>query len=100
MRLDQLPKSENIEDRRGGLSGLPGGRGGLGIGTVIVLALIGWALGIDPRFLIGGADVITGGSETQTGAPVNKGAPGDAMGEFVSAIVGSTEAEWTDIFAQ
>jgi hypothetical protein len=25
MRLDDLPKSGNIEDRRGGMSGLPGG---------------------------------------------------------------------------
>ena len=41
---DELPKSDRIEDRRGGLSGIPGGRGGLGIGTIVVLGLIGWAL--------------------------------------------------------
>ena len=29
MRLDELPTSDRIEDRRG----LPGGRAGLGIGT-------------------------------------------------------------------
>jgi hypothetical protein len=28
MRIDELPKSDRIEDRRGGLSGIPGGRGG------------------------------------------------------------------------
>ena len=28
--------------------GIPGGRGGLGMGTIIILGLIGWALGIDP----------------------------------------------------
>ena len=44
MRIDELPKSDRIEDRRGGLSGIPGGRGGLGIGTIVVLGLIGWAL--------------------------------------------------------
>ena len=59
MRWDELPRSDNIEDRRGedgGDSGfgqggfnLPVGRGGLGIGTVVVLGLIGWALGIDPE---------------------------------------------------
>ncbi len=49
MRLDELPKSARIEDRRGGLSGFPRGRGGIGIGTIVVLGLIGWALGIDPR---------------------------------------------------
>ena len=41
MRTDELPKSERIEDRRGRSSGLPGGRGSLGIGTIVVLGLIG-----------------------------------------------------------
>ena len=41
MRLDQLPRSDNVEDRRSEDRGagfrIPGGRGGLGIGTIIVL---------------------------------------------------------------
>ena len=47
MRLDQLPRSENVEDRRGQGGGfrVPGARSGLGIGTVVVLGLLGWALG-------------------------------------------------------
>ena len=98
MRLDELPTSDRIEDRRG----VPGGRAGLGIGTVVVLGLIGWALGIDPRLLIGGAELISGGSQTQQGpaSPGSTGAPSDEMGHFVSAILGSTEAEWTEIFAR
>ena len=44
MRLDELPTSDRIEDRRR----FPAGRAGLGIGTVLILGLIGWALGIDP----------------------------------------------------
>jgi uncharacterized protein len=103
MRLDELPKSERIEDRRGGLS-LPGRRGGIGIGTIILLGLLGWALGIDPRMLIGGADMMSGGRETQqqtdSGSTVGSGTPSDATGQFVSAVVGATEAQWTDIFAQ
>ncbi len=54
MRLDDLPTSDRIEDRRG----VPGGPAGIGIGTVIILGLIGWALGIDPRVLIGGAEMM------------------------------------------
>ena len=34
------------------------------------------------------------GSKTKTGAPPNK------MGRFVSAVLGSTEVQWADIFAQ
>ena len=104
MRLDELPKSDNIEDRRGGLIGFPGGRGGIGIGTIVVLGLIGWALGIDPRVLIGGAEMMSRDNQTQqqsdAGSTTSAGAPSDAMGEFVSKVLGSTEAQWKDIFAQ
>src|SRR5215469_1104219 len=104
MRLDDLPESGNIEDRRGeggGFGGIPGGRGGLGIGTVVVLGLIGWALGIDPRILIQGAETISGGDRAQQQSDAGSaGAPSDAMGHFVSAVLGSTEVQWTAIFAQ
>ena len=101
MRIDELPRSNQIEDRRGARS-LPGGRGGLGIGTVVVLGLIGWALGIDPRLLIGGAEMLSGGGaqqQTDVGQ-IKTGAPSDEMGGFVSAVLGSTEAQWTEIFAK
>jgi len=39
----------------GGIGPTIGG-GGLGIGTIIVLGLISYAFGIDPRILIGGAE--------------------------------------------
>jgi uncharacterized protein len=108
MRVDELPESSNIEDRRGegggGFSGLPGGRGGLGIGTILVLGLVGYALGIDPRLLIGGAELLSGGDDSQyqqqPSAPRTTGTPQDAMGNFVSRILGSTEVEWSDIFMQ
>jgi predicted metalloprotease len=103
MRLDELPKSDRIEDRRGGLSGLPGGRGSLGIGTVIILGFLAWAFGIDPRLLIGGAEMLSGGGQTQqqsqANSPARRGAPSDPMGQFVSAVFGSTEKIWTDIFS-
>ena len=68
MRYDDFRRSDDIDDRRddsggggGGGFGLPMGGGGLGIGTMIVLGLIGYAFGIDPRILIGGAEILTGG---------------------------------------
>ena len=69
MRWDDFRRSDNVDDRRGdgvaaavaAAGGFPMGGGGLGIGTIIVLGLLGWALGIDPRILIGGADILTGG---------------------------------------
>src|SRR5215468_2552766 len=105
MRLDQLPRSDNVEDRRGQGGGgfrMPGGGGGLGIGTVVVLGLLAWALGIDPRLLIDGAEVFSGGdnSQQQSSEQTRAGAPSDQAGQFVSAVLGSTEAQWQKIFAQ
>ena len=96
MRLDELPTSARVEDRRGMTAGRAGG---IGIGTVVVLTLIGWAFGIDPRLLIGGAEMLSGGSETQQQQQGPTGTPSDETGKFVSAVLGSTEDVWTDIFA-
>ncbi len=115
MRLDDLPESGNVEDRRGeegnrggggGFGGLPIGGGGIGIGTIVVLGLIGWALGIDPSVLIGGAEIFNGGSQRVNNSPApnagsrRTGTPSDDMGRFVSRILGSTEAVWKDVFAK
>ena len=83
---------------------IPGGGGGLGIGTIIVLGLIGWALGIDPRILIGGAEILTGGGagqpqiERQAPPQRSRATPADQQGQFVAAVLGVTEDVWTEIF--
>ena len=77
MRLDDLPTSDRIEDRRG----LTRGRAGLGIGTVVILGLLAWALGIDPRVLIGGAETMSRNGQTQQQSDAGpSGAPSDEMG--------------------
>jgi uncharacterized protein len=106
MRWDDFRRSDNIEDDRdsgggfgGGGFGIPFGGGGLGIGTVIVLGLIGWATGIDPSILIGGAELINGGSQyQQRQASRRTGTPSDQTGEFVAAVLGNTEDTWGEIF--
>jgi uncharacterized protein len=107
MRLDET-EQDTIEDRRGEGGGFGGGfglpmGGGLGIGTMIILGLLGWALGIDPRLLIGGAEILSGSHQTQYQAPSQArraGKPSDDMGRFVSTIIGNINREWTDIFAR
>ena len=47
--------------------------------------------------------MISGGGDQQQaeiGSAPKTGAPSDEMGRFVSAIVGSAEVQWSDIFAQ
>jgi uncharacterized protein len=106
MRLDQLPRSDRIEDRREDGPARPLRRaGGLGLGTILLLCLAGWALGINPMYLIGGAEVVSnlGGSGPQSRPEPRQAkmeTPPDQMGEFVAAIFGSTEAQWKEIFAQ
>ena len=110
MRYDELPQSDNIEDRRGegggaggGGFGFPMGMGGGGssIGTIVVLGIVGYALGIDPSVLIGGAEIFSGGGQQQQQQrtqPGKTGAPSDEMGKFVSRILGSSEVQWKQIF--
>ncbi|MBX9738451.1 MAG: zinc metallopeptidase [Beijerinckiaceae bacterium] len=109
MKWEDFRQSDNIEDRRGDGGGgggfsLPGGGGGLGIGTMIVLGILGYALGIDPRILISGAEMVTGGNRSgyveqqrpQTSArPTTP--PTDQIGRFVSAVVAQTEDVWSEI---
>jgi uncharacterized protein len=109
MRWEDFRRSSNVEDdreasaSRGGGLGIPGGGGGLGIGMIVILGLLGWALGIDPSVLINGAQILTGGGQaTQQSSPapeVNTSTPNDQTGQFVAAVLGSTEDVWTEIFA-
>jgi predicted metalloprotease len=117
MRWEELPRSDNIEDRTGddgggygggyaGGGGMPIGGGGLGIGGIIILGILGYALGIDPRILIAGADIFTGGGSHyqqpyRQPAPQGRvGQPTSQTGQFVSAVLGSTEVTWKAIFQE
>jgi uncharacterized protein len=106
MRTDDFRPSDNVEDDRQGSAsrgGFPGGRGGLGIGTVLVIGLISWYFGIDPSVLLNGAQILSGGgSETQQSGqapPMSAGTPTDTTGRFVALVLGSTEDTWSDIFS-
>lgn len=115
MEWQNFRRSDNVEDRRGddssdpssgGGFSLPGGigTGHLGLGAIIILGLIGWALGIDPRVLIGGAEMIQGGGQSTQSSPAQTqqtsaetGVPKDQIGQFVSAILAQTEDVWSQV---
>jgi hypothetical protein len=97
MRWEDFRTSSNVEDRRG--MGM-GGAGGLGIGTIVVLGLISWALGIDPRILIGGAEMINGGGSSYQQSQGRQGTPQDDLGRFAAAILGNTEDVWKEVLPQ
>lgn len=104
MRWEDFRSSDNVEDRRGSGGGgfqMPGGRGGLGIGTIIIVGLVGWALGINPAIILGGLEAINGGSPPQQQAAPRttpQGAPKDDLGRFAAAVLAQTEDVWTELF--
>lgn len=105
MRWEDLRMSDNIDDRRGdgggGGFGMPGG--GFGIGTIVVLGILGWALGVDPRLLIAGAEMVGGGARSgysEQQQPRQSGPPADNTGRFVSAVLAMNEDVWKDVLPQ
>ena len=102
-------QSDNIEDRRGMSAGgggggfrLPtgGGRGGgIGIGGLVVILLISWALGINPLTLLSGGDVSMDGGSQQTTGTRPQGQSSDETTAFVRTVLAETEDTWGKIFA-
>jgi uncharacterized protein len=116
MRYDDFRRSDDIEDRRddsggmlgggggGGGIGLPRGGGGLGIGAIIVIGLISYAFGIDPRILLGGAEILSGGGSApsyqndRSSSSGKAGAPTDEMGSMIAGILGEIDDRWSEVF--
>ena len=97
MKWEDFRGSDNIVDVRGSGGGGMVGGGGLGIGAMIILGIIGYFIGIDPRILIGGATVLTGGMGQSQPAPQSSGPPSDETGRFVSAVLAQTEDVFKEI---
>ncbi len=84
MRWRTGSRSDNVVDRRGI------GAGGLSGGVALVVVLVSWFLGVDPRPLLGLAEQVSTPTGEQGGAPP----PGDEKADFVRAILGETEQVW------
>jgi len=104
MRMDGQEESSNVEDVRG-MSGGGGGMGfggrSVGIGGVIVAVIAGWIFGINPLTLLGLMPSSGGGQVAQQQqGPAPAPPPDDAGAKFVSQVLRSTEATWTDVFRE
>ena len=80
---------------------LPGGlgrRGGMGIGTMLIILVVMWVLGIDPSVLLqGGAGLQAPAPQTQ---PAQRSAEENELAEFVSVVLADTEDTWHTIFKE
>jgi len=121
MRWRGRRQSTNVQDMRGQNAGFPGGLqfpggfpggtvrvgrgqgGGLGCGTLIIIGVVLWFLGINPLALLGqlggGLGPSFGPEQQQTQRP-QRPTTGteDEKGQFVSTILASTEDVWTELF--
>jgi predicted metalloprotease len=86
--------SSNVEVDSGGGGRRFGGGRGMGLGTIVVLAIIGWIFFKNPLALLDQGGVPSG-STVQNGTPAQVD---PEQKDFVSAILHSTEQTWGAIF--
>ncbi len=103
MRLTGRRESSNVEDRRGGSSGMrmtTGKKGGCaGIIMLIIGALIWWKTG-DSTMFVNNLGVGQGTTTEQTTTNTGTNKAQDELAVFASRILASTEDIWTSIFQQ
>lgn len=114
MRWRDMRRSSNVRNAggSGGFGGgfgrgLPGGLGrgggvvraggGLGIGTIVIILIGAWLLGINPLALLGG-DMGGGYSTAPMPQGQQQGGATSEMQDFVARVLGDTEDTWSAIF--
>jgi predicted metalloprotease len=110
MDWQNTPESSNIEDRRGDSGGGASfggggavGTGGLGIGAIVIILIISYFTGINPSVLLGGAQVLTGGGQSQSQVATQQSAPAARPGaqdretSLIRHVLGETEAVWAEV---
>lgn len=83
-------RSDNVVDRRGI------GAGGLSGGVALIIVVVSWFLGVDPRQMLGLAEQVAAPSGEQGKPPPAN----DEKADFVRAILGETEEVWTALLKQ
>jgi hypothetical protein len=100
MRLDGRRESSNVDDRRrSGFS--TAGMGGLGIGGIIVVALLTWVMGgnpLDALQMLGNEQFSNVTTQSQGDREFT--AEEQELAKFSSQILAGTEDVWTEVFSE
>ncbi len=112
MRWRGRRQSSNIEDQTGqrGFRRLPlggrripvGGKGGMGIGTLIIVGILLYLMGINPLTLLGGGGAVLPGDlpATQASAASGQACERSETHAFSCTVLADTEDTWNAIFAE
>jgi len=108
MRLEDMRRSDNVEENSG--SGSPVGFGGtgfkLGGGAIIIVVVVSLLFGKNPLEVLallsgdGGGPTVQTQSVPSTAPAPAQSAHGDPQREFVARVLGDTEDVWGGIFQQ
>jgi predicted metalloprotease len=101
MRMEGREESDQVEDRRG--MRVPGGRGaGFGCIGLILVLVISYFTGADPRQLLGLLGLVEQMAPTTTQQQVPAGQPpkDDPQARFVAQVLKGTEEAWGQVFAR
>ena len=96
MRWKNVERSKNVEDRRGRGPAIAAGAGGLGIiGLLLALFLGGGGGG-------GLGDMLNqlNAPQAPSGPPATLSPADEAAGDRIAAVLGTTEAFWSEVYAQ
>jgi predicted metalloprotease len=104
MKWEGNRESDNVEDARhsgggGGGFRLGGGRG-IGVGTVVIALVAGWAFGINPLTILGLLSGGGGPAPQVQQAPAQRPPADDQLARFVSVVLADTEDVWREQFKQ
>ena len=102
MRWQGRKQSNNIEDRRGsgsGGGGFPGGRGGMGLGGLIVVLIGYFVFGVDLTGMVSGNSAPSAQVASQQSAgPVKQTGEEAQVRELSGVVLASTEDAWAAYF--
>ena len=95
MRLDGRRESRHVDDRRrmGG-----GKKAGIGIGGLVIAALLTWMMGGNPLSVLENADLGSVLTEQEQASAYEPTAEEEALAKFSSQILAGTEDVWTKEF--
>lgn len=107
MKWESGRRSENVEDRRGQSASVGGGRRGggmkLGVGTLVIAAVLYFGFGVNPSFLLGGSGTSPGARQPSSHVQQKakpRSAAENKSADFTKVVLADLEDTWRVLFRE